>query len=242
MLKERSVRIDPIFVASLPDDKHQAFLEFEVYMAALRDENKKNDNSDWTAEQFYINGLNAYAISRGDDELQKVTNINIVGDDQPWYPYSNVINYVERRKALHAFSLGDERRKSRSAIGLSADVREQIHSYISNIRHILHQIDLPELKREHIFNALNRLAMEIDTNRTWVESVGEVVMRLTDPIDDINKKLAPAKKLFDKILKRLGESRDEKEALPAPEEQKRIEGPSTAKEDAANDLEDEIPF
>ena len=57
------MQIDPDFVASLPDNKYQAFLEFEKYLAALRDKNIGREDSDWSAEQFYINGVNAYAVN-----------------------------------------------------------------------------------------------------------------------------------------------------------------------------------
>lgn len=231
------MRIDPSFIASLPDDPDEAFVQIEEYLSVILKEH--SDNNDWMTEQFYINGLHEFAIFVGDNELQKITDVNILEDDKPWVGFAPVRNYVEKRIIRSSFKIGANKKKNSESVRITADVRQKIQTYISHIRTAVHSIDLPILKKEAILRALSKLSLEVDTDRTWFESVADLAIRLSDTVDEVDQKLNPIRRIFEKILKRLGEAKAEEEALSKPEEPAPLEGPETG---SFTSMDDEIPF
>jgi hypothetical protein len=108
-------------------------------------------------------------------------------------------------------------------LSLDADWQSKAGSYISHIREAVSRADMREALRERILSRLNALQVEIDRNRTRMESVTEVLLSLTEAVGKGAKNLTPALRLFERLAGALSGARSTRlgyethEPLAAPE-------------------------
>jgi len=121
-----------------------------------------------------------------------------------------------------------------NTVELDAATKQVLRFHLDQIKSTVDKLEVTDLKRRRLYNAINKLAGEIDKERTPLAAVVDMVAEACDgaePILDVARKMAA---IF----------RDSKDAelkkLPTPEEQKRLGPPNGAAK--SNPKEDEIPF
>jgi len=125
---------------------------------------------------------------------------------------------------------------------LETSAREVIHKLINAIREKLNEFDLPENKRDSLFNKLNAFAAEVDRNRTRTEAFYALVVDTGRAVGEASSQFKPLKRTFDRILDQIDNAKKWHAALPPPVDKKLIEGPQNNVESLQQDVDDEIQF
>ncbi|MBC6716988.1 hypothetical protein H9Q09_12295 [Aurantimonas sp. DM33-3] len=95
--------IDLELPASLPDDKHIAFLRFERHKSEILEKDASHRNH--TAEHEYIAAINAFAEHYGFAELEAATEnyLNTIGDQENFDHFAYCRGIILRAKNASAF-------------------------------------------------------------------------------------------------------------------------------------------
>jgi hypothetical protein len=114
-------------------------------------------------------------------------------------------------------------------LALTPEIRQQLHSYINNIRQTLSPLQLPEKKKDALLGKLNSLADEVDRDRTKTEAWTAFTLELASTGGQAAKELKPIKDMADAIGNLLGKVKEMAESgvrrLASPTPRGRIEGP-----------------
>lgn len=136
-----------------------------------------------------------------------------------------------------------------NSVSLNRDTKSTIHDYITKIRQVIGNADLPIEKRDNLYKRLNSFALAVDKSRTDFQAGMAVYIGVCSGIGDGFKKLEPARRWIDSIAGLLGKAKEAENslrpALPKYEGRKRIEAPKNelpAPASSDSDLDDEIPF
>jgi hypothetical protein len=117
------------------------------------------------------------------------------------------------------------------------DWKAKATTYVAHIREVVGKATMIEGLRERILSRLNDLQVEIDRNRTRVESITEVFLSLTEAAGKGAKNLNPAIRLLERLAGAFSGARtallglDPQLLLPPPESLGMVE-PSVQFEDA----------
>src|SRR5262249_13562753 len=95
------------------------------------------------------------------------------------------------------------------------------HDFIKQMREAIERSDLPEDKRDALYNMLNKFAAEVDRVRTSLQAGMSVYIAICDSIDQGFKKLEPARKWIDSIGALMGREKESEDRA----ERKRLEPP-----------------
>jgi hypothetical protein len=236
-------------LAELPEDHELAFVEFEKIMRARLYEAEEEvsrvqfgDADTYRLE--YMNKVLAAAREYGIEALVQwqVPSVNGRIFDEYRQFVSDVDHFTTQIRIRHA------PRSRRNSVGLDGNTKRKIHHHIDQIRSAIDQAELPDTKRESLYEKLARFSLEVDKARTGLEAGMAVYIAVCDGIGQGFKKLEPARRWVDSIAGLLGRAKEVEDSfrptLPSPPARKRLEPPRGRSPEPAKstDLDDDIPF
>jgi uncharacterized coiled-coil DUF342 family protein len=124
---------------------------------------------------------------------------------------------------------------------LDATARTTIHQLIEAIREKLNTLDIPENKRDSLFNKLNAFASEVDRNRTRTEAFYNFAIETARVAREVNDEIKPLQDTIDRILGMFERAKKLADTLPPWKDRQKIEGPKKQLP-APENLDDDIPF
>jgi hypothetical protein len=138
--------------------------------------------------------------------------------------------------------LANGRRKRAFSVELTTDEKDQIRTYAAHIKEVIEGGSFPAAKRDELLRKLNRFLAAVDQRRTDLEAFTELALSLAATAEEFAKRVDPATKLIDKIMRMIGlrKAAEGEASLPAPQERPRIEPP--AREQPKSPIDDDIPF
>ena len=228
-------------MANLPDDDQLAFVVYEERLRA-KTRDKTADQEGSSLEREYVNHILAFI---------SVVNLNVAVDRDPpfldndfweWYHrFQQVIDYriVEIRLA-HA---RDGRSGVTTAIYLSEDYRTEIHKLLGRVRKVVNTADLPDAKKDDIYDKINALQSEVDRSKTRLDAFHSRWLDVTNAAGEGAENLEPVVKLLGHVMRIFGRAKTEHDVgkLPPPDVPQKLPSPATDQPPQA-DLDDEIPF
>ena len=206
---------------NLPDDPELAFVQYERRLQRRLGKHAWRSYN-FEVERDYVNKLLAFM------SVHHIESGNI--DTEPPEDEVYFLRYFRKfigeiQGMIMQIKL---RSKDRSKlVYISPEYRQQIHYYLMEIRSIIDRIHLPVKKREAIMTKLNKLADEVDRDRTRPEAWSGLALELADTGGEIAERLAPARKIIDSIANVFAKAKElgEQLGLPPGSEPKQIEGP-----------------
>jgi hypothetical protein len=238
----------------LPENPDLAFVGFERIMRARVDEQERQElrlaeeGVGFSADSYrreYINKVLAAARVYGIAALESWRIPSVQDDIMGSYIAftSEVDNFTTQVRLRNA------PRNRQNSVGLDGTIKVKIHHYIGQIRAAIEKADLPEPKRDSLYTKLNSFALEVDKNRTNLQSGMAIYIAVCDGIGQGFQKLEPARKLIDSIGTLLGRAKEVEDnfrpALSRPGERKQLEAPRArlaSPEPKRDNLDGEIPF
>jgi hypothetical protein len=132
------------------------------------------------------------------------------------------------------------RNPPRNSVALNSAEKQILRHYVEQIKQVIDESNLVIAKKERLYDALNAFVVELDRDRTPLQSFSDVVVGLARTGGEAINELEPAWKWVKLIGNVLG-SRQENEqpTLPRPPTPKQIEPPKSPKKD---EFDEEIPF
>jgi hypothetical protein len=235
-------------LAQLPDDPELAFVEFERIMRArLNEQEEKAARAEYSADSYQLEYMNKVLAASKEYGIEALTGWRVpsVRDDIAaacTQFEADVDHFTMTIRIRHA------PRNRRNSVGLDGNSKTKIHHHIEQIRNAIEQADLPEAKRDALFDKLHVFLLEVDKSRTSLDAGMAIYIAVCDGIGQGFKKLEPARRFIDSIAALLGRAKEVEDSLrptlPAPRERKQIEAPRKQLEPPSlwqrND--DEIPF
>jgi hypothetical protein len=240
----------------LPEDPELQLVAFEK---RLREQMWASMNRDTPTSYvrdrkvFYVTKIMAFHDAHGFSMLKRPTLYRRDDDFEDRFDsFLDDVNYwTTQIEIRHAERL----RPISTILRLTPEIRQQLHSYIDNIRQTISPLQLPEAKKEALLGKLNSLADEIDRDRTKTEAWTAFTLELASTGGQAAKELKPIKDMADAIGSLFGKVKELTEGglrrIPSPAPRKRIEGPPNppVRQDGPSwdapkggDLDDEIPF
>ena len=247
--------IDDELLESLPSDPEEAFAVFEREMRTnllKKPEhfNNQNDEADFNAAREenareYFTAVAAFLDIYG---FQVAVDFDELfgSEGEYFWRFYNVATQKIQYFAIKCALKRDQKKKAGSTCiyVLDSGAKTKIHKYISKIRQIINDTDLTDWKREALSNKLNSFALEIDKDRTRLESLASLYILAKKEAQEFKPISDQIEKIWDAVSKG-GE--ELWKALPKPKingyiekSQGKIEDHSKLKE--TFDLDDEIPF
>lgn len=246
-----NLMLDQSFLEALPGDVEEAFSVLEMHLRgqipAAREfnDNDSQQNYDFERSEFqkqYVIHLAAFAqvhqlnVGVDFDEL-------IILED---YPFINMFRTasvkIQMFASMCAFKLTERKKAGSTCIYvITAGTKERIRKHIDQIKVLIDAGEISDLKRDALYSKLSNFALEVDRDRTRVESLASLYIQAKKEFPGESEVLKKLEKLFDLISsggKELWKALPEIKItarLEAPK--KRISGP-----DKDFDLDDEIPF
>lgn len=243
-------------LSGLPADPELAFVRFEeIVRQKMQDwevEERRN-NGDFDADTFRLEYMNKVAAAAKAYGIEALSGLEVpkLGGSQisfidAYRQFLADVDHVTIQIRIHAARADHE-----GTVGLEDIERSKIHHFIQRIRTVIEQADLPDDKRDELFDKLNKFAAEVDRKRTKLQSAMAVVIAVCDGIGQGFEKLEPARIMIDSISVLLGRVKANEERadrqLPPPSERKRIEPPkrrlpAPTSRRQNDQLDDDIPF
>jgi hypothetical protein len=237
-------------LAQLPEDPELAFVEFERIMRArlyeAEDEVSREQFGDADTYRLeYMNKVLAAAKEYGIETLVQwqVPSANARIFEQYRQFVSDVDHFTTQIRIRHA------PKNRRNSVGLDGNTKRKIHHHIDQIRSAIDQAELPDGKRESLYEKLGRFALEVDKARTGLVAGMAVYIAVCDGIGQGFKKLEPARHWIDSIAGLLGRAKEVEDSLrptlSRPIDRKRLEPPRNrppVSPPRGADLDDDIPF
>lgn len=227
-------------MADLPDDDELAFVVYEERLRA-RTRNRVSENEGSTLEREYVNHILAFL---------KVVNIDVpvnreppYGDQQFWVWYHQFVQEIDLHsvgvRLAHARGAGSG---ITTAIYLSEDYRTEIHSLLGRVRKVVNAADLPDPKKDDIYDKINALQSEVDRSKTRLDAFLSRWLDVTNAAGEGAENLEPVVKLLGHVMKVFGRAKTEHDVgqLPPPEVTEKLPSPATDQPSQADG--DEIPF
>jgi len=230
---------------NLPDDPEEAFaaLHLRKYKE-LEKAWEENSSGSWYHERRYVDCLIAFDDVYGLGVLADFRTPPR-GEREFGEFFQDFRRYVEISSQKFLMEAARRAKREAGSIVVLDDVaRTALHHLISKIRDKLNEINLPEDKRESLFNKLNAFAAEVDRNRTRTQGYYAFAVEFAKAARQVNVELRPLQDTVDKILDWLDRATSLKDALPPWSERKGIEGPRKRITDRTKDadIDDDIPF
>jgi hypothetical protein len=221
----------------LPSDPIEAFLKLEETAR------EKFDQSDGQqlARMQYMNAVITIAQTLGLDFLSGFKYP--ANDDVSMYQFSqkydNLLLTVDR--FLLAHRMDRTNRDKQFSVVLDPPTKSKIRHYIAQIKEVVDHLDLPQSKKEAIYNRINALSSEVDRARTRFEVLMGAVLIAADTGGKAGRALAPVRRLLNPIIRLLSEAKEAEEllSLPAPDEVKRLPAPRRARRGVSKSSDNE---
>jgi hypothetical protein len=116
---------------------------------------------------------------------------------------------------------------------LNAEEKQKIHTHIGHIRKILEESDLPDRKKNKLFERLNELAEEVDAHGTMTDRFFAFAGDVGFVLGDMTTKAKPLVQEVKEILRIVSRSRARQEgvSLPPGDEVLRLPSPDSSDKD-----------
>jgi len=236
---------------NLPDDPELAFVHLEAHYKTTLDEDLQSTDQGSNVAYYrsqYCNKVIAAAKALDIAHLKDVSLPDVEGRNS-WEVFdrfeSDVQNLIIQIRINHA------RRAKKFSVALDGTAKQKIRHFIEQIRLAIEASDIPQNKKDKIFEKLADLTLEIDRDRTRFEVIADAVRAVARLSGDVEREGAePWYKWFKLIWGEVDEAKENepKPSLPAPGEKKQLEPPrkQLPKPESRNDfgrsLDDDIPF
>ena len=247
--------VDSEFLESLPADPESGFALLEGYLRQripIYEEHSYDDRqhaADMERAEYqrqYILNLGAFADVNGLEVGVNFDHLMGLHESQFIQEFRSASTKIQYYANKCAFKLNTRKKAGSTCIYvLSSSARVKIHAALNNLRGIISEAEITDAKREALLVKLNNFAMEVDLDRTRLESLASMYAQ-------VKAEAAPLKAAAEKIesiFRTVGTSGKELwRALPSLEITARIEGPRKKLEAPkdptidAFELDDEIPF
>jgi hypothetical protein len=252
--REAQIMISDDEIANLPSDPELAFVRFEGILRQKVQEYEvveQQHNGDYDAEPYRLMYMNQVAAAANAYGIEALSGLEIpkLGTSQisfiaAYRQFLADVDHVTIQIRIHAARADHE-----GTVGLEDIERTKIHHFIQQIRIVIENADIPDDKRDALFDKLNKFAAEVDRKRTKLQTAMAVIIAICDGIGQGFEKLEPAQKMINSISVLLGRAKENEERadkrLPPPTERKRIEPPKqrlASPRKIADLLDDDIPF
>ena len=247
--------IDDELLESLPSDPEEAFAVFERKMReklVKKPEyfDNQNDEADFDAAREenareYFTAVAAFLDIYGFQVAVDFDELFGSEDHHFWQLHKIATQKIQFFAMQCALKRNQKKKAGSTCIYvLDPGAKTKIHKYISKIRQIITDTDLTDWKREALSNKLNSFALEIDKDRTRLESLASLYILAKKETQEFKPISDQIEKIWDAVSKG-GE--ELWKALPKPKINGYIEKPQGKIEDHSKlketfDLDDEIPF
>ncbi len=235
-------------IAELADDPDLAFVQFERMARARLDSRLEglDPNVDTSIIYFeYMSAVLAAAKSFQISDLAKWRLPSMRDDDVERTCQDFAINAQHVAMQIQ-LRFGPRFRTSSVKIGQNA--REKLRHHLAQMREAVEKSELSQEKKDRIMRRINDLQKEVDAGRTPIQSLGELVMQISDITSNAIDRVLPSVRAIAAIFQSERETEEaERAQLPKPIERKRIKGPEQSDVKPANGtaqkgFEDDIPF
>ena len=227
-------------MADLPGDSELAFV---IYEEKLRSKTRDLDvEYPERLDREYANHILAFI---------DVCNLEIPVIGQPpintsdfWDWYNAFIQVIDihtvKFRLAHARDAGSD---ITTAIYLSEDYKTEIHNLLGRVRKVVNAADLPDAKKDDIYDKINALQSEVDRSKTRLDAFLSRWLDVTNAAGEGAENLEPVVKLLGHVMKVFGRAKTEHDVgkLPPPKVPQKLPSPATDQPPQA-DLDDEIPF
>jgi hypothetical protein len=227
----------------LPDDPEDAFAELHyILIDELEKALSTSENSSDFFERRYIDQMIAFDQVHGLDFLSDWQASPSRGSD--FYEYfNNFKRFVEIQ--CHKIQMEAARRVKSGAteiVILDSSIRSAIHKLVDVIREKLNGIELPENKRDSLFNKLNAFTAELDRDRTRPEAFFAFVIEMSRTAKKSHDELKPFEDTINRIVEMLDKAQKLRDSLPPWSERKKLPRSSELLASPKSGGDDEIPF
>jgi hypothetical protein len=226
-----------------PADRSLAFLRFERLRGRLEEAQQIAHENEGT-DRYEFDYMSSVLAAAGEYEIQE-----LMGYEMP------LVQDGDARAKCRQFRLRAEHVAMRLlirhshhtneySVAFDAATKERLRHHLGQIRIAVDKLEVSDAKRDRLYTRIEALQLEIDRDRTRIESLAALIAEAADGAE-------PVLRVAEKIAGIFGKAKqiaDEQARLPAPKQPKRIEGPK--KQIAAprkpkqtfKQLDDEIPF
>lgn len=233
---------------NIPSSKEEAFIYLEDQVRKALEEDSAQDRvvnadqngnylGDFEPERTYVSNVLAFL-----DELRLEIGVeNIVDFSRSNRDRFHGAFLQFRQQVVYAiarFRLRNARREDRSIgtdIEIHSDYKSKITGLLNTIRKIVNQEIDDDSKKDRIFSKINFLQLEIDREKTTIDSLFGLALDLTRTISECADNLEPLLEKVERLKKLIWNNSKRIESLPGKERQKLIE-------EQPDDFEDDIPF
>lgn len=235
-------------IADLPEDPQLAFVTLERILRERVQEEERHADQNHDVESFRIEYINRTVAAAKIYDIDALSQWKVprVGENiyRAYIQFTHDVDYVTMQIRIQTAP-----QKKRGSVGLDQNDKTKIHHYIGNIKEIVDKSDLIEDKKDKLYEKLNDLALEVDKNRTRLETVAAVFMTLCSGIGQGFSKLEPARRWLDSIATVMERAKDleniAQPKIPPPSARKRLEAPRKQLPESkalTDELDDDIPF
>lgn len=211
-------------LSQLSADPELAFVQFEkILRERIEDfERQEKSQGDFNANPYrlqYMNKVHGAAKVYGIEVLAK---LHVAKFDRPgsiveeYRQFTHDVDHVTTQIKLRSALIDRQ-----GSVGLDDITKAKIHHFIKQIREAIERSDLPEDKRDALYNKLNKFAAEVDRVRTSLQAGMSVYIAICDSIGQGFKKLEPAREWIDSIGALMGRAKESEDRA----ERKRLEPP-----------------
>jgi hypothetical protein len=219
-------------LSQLPVDPELAFVQFERILRERVQEMESQEMGSQggvDADSYrleYMNKVQAAAKVYG---IGVLANLDVPRPDRngiigEYRQFMRDVDHVTIQIRLHS-----ARSNRQGSVGLDDTTRAKIHHFIQQIREAIGQSELPDDKRDALYDKLSKFATEVDKARTALQAGMAVYIAVCDAIGQGFERLDPARKWIDSIAALLGRAKEGEDRadhrLPPPPERKRLEPP-----------------
>lgn len=213
-------------LSQLPVDPQLAFVRLEQIMRERLGMQEKEATDVDLPRLEYMNKVAAAALAYKIDGLEKL----FVPPDASG-PLATALQQFTRQvdRVTMQIRIRSAQMNREGSVGLEDTAKAKIRHYIAQIKDAIDKAELPDDKREALYDKLNKFAAEVDKVRTALQAGMAVFIAVCDGINQGFIKLEPARKWLDSIAAILGRAKAEEERadyrLPPPAERKQLEPP-----------------
>jgi hypothetical protein len=239
-------------LSELPVDPELAFVQLEKILRERVQEmetREADSQGAFDADSYRLEYMNKVHAAAAAFSIEVLATLEVPKSDQnsiarEYRQFVRDVDHVTIQIRIHS-----ARSNRQGSVGLDDTTRAKIHHFIKQIREAIGQSELPDDKRDALYDKLNKFAAEVDKARTALQAGMAVYIAVCDAIGQGFQKLEPARKWIDSIGALLGQAKEGEDRadhrLPPPPERKRLEPPPTKQVSTSSrprPVDDDIPF
>src|SRR6516162_2256697 len=175
-------------LAQLPEDPELAFVEFERIVRAryYEAEREEAETQYGNADSYRLEYMNKVLAAARVYEISALAQWEVpsvrdnVRDAFAQFT-SDVDHFTTQIRIRHAPV------NRQNSVGLDGNTKAKIHHHIEQIRKSIEEAELPEKKRDSLYNKLYKFALEVDKIRTGLPAVMAVYIEVCDGIGQASR-------------------------------------------------------